>query len=73
MNALLDRLPWTVLTAACLTVGLAPFFPEPHLVEKLRMLLAGKLRKPLDVFDLLMHGAPWGLLLLKIGRTLASR
>lgn len=73
MSALLDRIPWTFLIAACLTVGLAPFFPEPHLVEKLRMLLAGKLRKPLDVFDLLMHGAPWGLLLLKIGRTLAFR
>lgn len=67
MSALLDRLPWTLLIAACLTLGLAPFVPEPHIVEKLRMLLGGKLKKPLDVFDLLMHGTPWALLLLKAG------
>lgn len=65
MGALLDRIPWTILIAACLTLGLAPFLPEPHVVEKLRMLFAGRLRRPVDVFDLLMHGAPWGLLLLK--------
>ena len=73
MSALFDRLPWTFLIAACLTVGLAPFTPEPHVIEKLRMLLAGRLRKPLDIFDLLMHGTPWGFLLLKVGRALASR
>ncbi|MBI2363180.1 MAG: RND transporter [Elusimicrobia bacterium] len=71
MGALLDRIPWTILMAACLTLGLAPFLPEPHVVEKLRMLLAGRLRRPVDVFDLLMHGAPWALLLLKVGRALA--
>ncbi len=64
MSALLDRLPWTLLIAACLTLGLAPFVPEPHLVEKLR--------KPLDVFDLLMHGTPWVLLLLKAGLRLGG-
>ncbi|TBR17986.1 RND transporter [bacterium] len=65
MSALLERLPWTLTIAACLTLGLAPFTPEPHVVEKLRMLLGGRLRKPLDIFDLLMHGTPWALLLLK--------
>lgn len=65
MGAFLDRLPWTILVVACLTLGLAPFVPEPHVVEKLKMLFAGKLRKPIDVFDLLMHGAPWALLALK--------
>ena len=49
---------------ACLTLGLAPFTP-PHIVEKLGMLFAGKLVKPIDWFDLLMHGAPWLLLLAK--------
>lgn len=68
MAALLDRIPWTILIAACLTLGLAPFVPEPHVVEKLRMLFAGKLRKPIDVFDLLMHGTPWALLLLKCAK-----
>lgn len=73
MGAFLDRLPWSILVVACLTLGLAPFVPEPHVVEKLKMLFAGKLRKPIDVFDLLMHGAPWALLLLKVGRTFAAR
>ncbi|MBI5597712.1 MAG: RND transporter [Elusimicrobia bacterium] len=73
MGAFLDRIPWTILIAACLTLGLAPFVPEPHVVEKLRMLFSGKLRKPIDVFDLLMHGAPWALLALKALTKLAGR
>ena len=64
MSAFLDRLSWEILVFACLTVGLAPFHP-PHLYEKLVMLSRGELRKPLDWFDLLLHGAPWILLLLK--------
>ncbi len=45
---------------ACLTLGLAPFVPEPHVVEKLRWVLSGGAgMKPIDVFDLLLHGAPW--------------
>jgi hypothetical protein len=53
---------------ASLTLGLAPFVPEPHLLEKLRMLAAGELARPIDIFDLVMHGAPWVLLLLKLYR-----
>jgi hypothetical protein len=41
------------------TLGLAPFSPEPHLVEKLRMLSDGTLTSSLDLFDLLFHAAPW--------------
>lgn len=54
----LDRIPlhWAVLGTAWL--ALAPFVPEPHLVEKLRMLSEGTLIRPLDIFDLLMHGTP---------------
>lgn len=50
-------LPLWMLVIAALVLGLAPFSPEPHLVEKLRMLVNGDLRRPLDIFDLLMHGA----------------
>ncbi len=50
-------LPLWMLAVAALVVGLAPYSPEPHLVEKLRMLVHGDLRRPLDIFDLLMHGA----------------
>jgi hypothetical protein len=68
VTALLARLrdlPWSYLVLACLTLGLAPFRPEPHVVEKLGMLVAGTLTAPLDVFDLLLHAAPWLLLGLK--------
>ena len=57
---------WPVLVVLCLTLGLAPFFPEPHLVEKLRMLASGELRRPLDIFDLALHAAPWIMLSVKI-------
>ncbi len=61
---LLDKLPWTLLIIACLTLGLAPFAP-PHIVEKLQMLFSGTLKRPIDWFDLAFHGLPWTLLLLK--------
>jgi len=59
---------WTypVLIVLCLTLGLAPFFPQPHLVEKLRMLFSGTLVRPIDIFDLAMHGAPWVALGIKV-------
>lgn len=61
----LDRIPFTSLLLISLMLGLAPFVPEPHIVEKLRMLFDGSLTKPIDIFDLLMHGTPWVLLGLK--------
>ncbi len=69
----LDRLPWPSLILASLMLGLAPFFPEPHLWEKLKMLVAGELSRPIDIFDLLLHGAPVMLLLAKGTRTWVSR
>ncbi|SHI44460.1 hypothetical protein SAMN02745165_00060 [Malonomonas rubra DSM 5091] len=59
-------LPYSFLVPAALLLGLSPFVPEPHLVEKVRMLMAGQLVRPIDIFDLLMHGAPVALLLLKV-------
>mgnify|MGYP000353492870 CR=1 FL=1 len=45
---------------ASLTLGLAPFFPEPHLVGKLRWVAGGAVGMgAMDWFDLVMHGAPW--------------
>lgn len=65
----LDRLPFSLLIAAVLFLGLAPFVPEPHVAEKLRMLGNGTLRRPVDIFDLCFHLLPLLLLLLKLGRT----
>ena len=62
--SLLDRLPWELVVVACLTIGLAPFAP-PHIVEKLSMLAKGTLKRPIDWFDLLMHGTPWLILIAK--------
>lgn len=73
MLALIDRLPLPILVAAALTLGLAPFVPEPHLWEKLKMLAAGELVRPIDIFDLLLHGVPWLLLALKLVRMAGSR
>ncbi len=47
-----------------LTLGLAPFTPEPHVVGKLRWVAGGADGMALmDWFDLAMHGAPWVWLL----------
>ncbi len=50
--------PYSVFILAAVFLGLAPFFPEPHIVEKLRMLFNGDLKKPLDIFDLFFHASP---------------
>ena len=64
----LDRIPLNVLIIASLLLGLAPFLPEPHVWEKLKMLSAGTLSRPIDIFDLLLHASPWVLLVLKLIR-----
>jgi hypothetical protein len=66
LRRLLDALPYGVLIVICLTWGLAPFFPEPHIWEKLKMLVAGALVKPIDIFDLVLHGLPWLVLIAKL-------
>lgn len=71
--AYLDQIPLHLLILAALTLGLAPFFPEPHIWEKLKMLAAGTLTKPIDIFDLLLHAAPWLLLVAKLARLALSR
>lgn len=65
MNVL-NSIPLSVVVVLCLTLGLAPFSPEPHVWEKLKMLSSGALVKPVDIFDLLMHGFPFILLGLKL-------
>ena len=73
MKRLLSKISYGPLIPVALLLGLAPFRPEPHLVEKLRMLSQGTLSRPLDIFDLLLHAAPIVLLLLKGGFDLTER
>ena len=64
----LDQIPLSILIVACLTLGLAPFTPEPHIWEKLKMLASGTLVRPVDWFDLAMHAAPFVVLAAKLAR-----
>lgn len=66
MRKFFDKIPLSLLIVLCLTLGLAPFRPEPHLWEKLGMLAAGELTRPIDIFDLFLHGTPWILLIIKL-------
>lgn len=64
----LDNIPLVILIALAAWMAVAPITPEPHLIEKLRMLSQGTLVKPLDIFDLLLHSAPIVLLLVRLWR-----
>jgi len=63
---IIRRLPWFVLILGTLTLGLAPFFPQPHLFEKTQMLSNGELSRGIDVFDLFFHGMFPLLLIAKV-------
>jgi len=62
----LDWIPYTMLVPLAIFLALAPFTPEPHLWEKLKMLFSGTLSQPIDIFDLFLHGTPLLMLLLKL-------
>lgn len=55
---------WRIIILGCLTLGLAPFYPEPHIWGKLRWILGGgEGMQAMDYFDLLFHGLPFLLLI----------
>ena len=57
---------WRILILLCLTLGLAPYAPEPHIWGKLKWMAGGAVgMKPMDYFDLLLHATPF-LLLIRI-------
>jgi len=66
MRLLLDRLPWGIVIVLAVFLGLAPFIPQPHLIEKVLMLSKGELRQIVDIFDLLFHASPLVILFLKL-------
>lgn len=69
----LDRLSWIWLLPLAVWLAVAPITPEPHLIEKLRLLIQGALNRPLDVFDLAMHATPLLLVALKLWRLWRAR
>ena len=56
-NTKKQLLTWLI---ASLTLGLAPFVPEPHIVGKIRWVAGGAIGMTgMDWFDLVFHGFPW--------------
>jgi hypothetical protein len=64
----LDSIPLWALVVGTVFLGLAPFTPEPHLFEKIRMLANGALSRPIDIFDLFLHGTLPVLLIIRLVR-----
>ena len=64
--AWLNKIPLSLILPLAVLLALAPFSPEPHLWEKLRMLFGGTLVKPVDILDLFLHGTPLVILVLKL-------
>ncbi|GIX06084.1 MAG: hypothetical protein KatS3mg115_0487 [Candidatus Poribacteria bacterium] len=58
--------PYRVLVPFAVLLLLSPFYPEPHVLQKLRMLRAGTLRRPVDILDLLLHLSLFVLLIAKV-------
>ena len=58
---------WKLVLLVCLTLGLAPFLPEPHIWGKLKWIAGGAIGMGAkDWFDVILHGFPF-LLLLRVG------
>ena len=64
----LDKIPLGPLVLAAVFMSLAPFKPQPHLWEKLGMLMEGTLGKPIDIFDLFWHSFLIVLVVIKLVR-----
>jgi len=67
-----ELLEYKFLIPLVLLLGFAPFLPQPHIVEKIRMLMAGTLTRPLDIFDLAWHAWPFALLAYRVIRDITS-
>jgi len=61
----IDNMSFPVLIIFAVLLGTAPLGGQPHLLEKIHMLMAGTLVVPLDIFDLVLHSTPIILLVIK--------
>ena len=51
---------WKLVILLCLILGLAPFYPEPHIWGKLRWIMGGANGMAVqDWFDVVFHGFPF--------------
>lgn len=65
--SLLDKIPLLPVAVVAIVLALIPV-GEPHLWEKLNMLMQGSLTKPIDMVDLVWHSVFIFVLLLKLIR-----
>jgi len=69
----LDRSIW-IFGFLAFFLALAPFYPEPHLFGKIQWLIGGAVgMKPVDWYDLAIHGLPISIFLLLIGFNLGRQ
>jgi hypothetical protein len=57
---------------ACVTLGLAPH-SEPHIWKQIQNLRYGRMMEFMDWVDVLLHGAPWVLLLAFVGLAIKEK
>ncbi len=73
----IDGISLQMLIVMTIFLGLAPYLPfmtePPHLFTKLGMLVSGELVKPIDIFDLFLHGTPALLLMIRVVRMLRKK
>lgn len=53
------------MIVAALLAGLAPFAPQPHLMEKVTKITTGSPMRPIDYFDMVFHLFPTLVIFLK--------
>lgn len=62
---------WRIILALCLTLGLAPYYPEPHIWGKIKWIRGGAVDMGwIDWADFVIHGLPWVLLIRYLARLL---
>jgi hypothetical protein len=65
---LLDNISLAAVLIFGIALALAPFYPQPHLLEKIQMLFNGELSRSIDIFDLFWHSLGLILIALKLLR-----
>jgi hypothetical protein len=73
MLKLLDKTSVWILLVPAILLGIAPMGSQPHIAEKIGMMMSGTLTKPIDIFDLVLHSIFSIVLLVKIVRMLVLK
>jgi len=55
VNKILDKLAYGPTVFLGLVFFMMPFYPEPHLVEKAKILMDGAVMEPRDWVDIVLH------------------